>query len=304
MNENQESSAPADRYSPTTNLNRPTSAKSEQTRAKKSERVVADRADQFPADGNPNPERGDDMIDTMETEDLERLAVGKRVRRNAHIRRALIARLLNEQSEGADTDEGEETTGGDEDERQLIEALAAGRLLRRRRLRRILKAKLLSDRDATESDYDENDEDTDDESGEDDQELARVLLAHRMLRRRRVRRALLAHIVRERFGSDEGETDDSDEDFGDDTGDREGRFIRLVVGSRILRRRRIRRAVLAYLLKERATSDDGSDEDEGVGEDGADLEREVARLLIGRRAFRKRRMRRVAFARHLADVDD
>ena len=42
-----------------------------------------------------------------EAEDLAKLAVGGRMIRNGRIRRALIARLLSEQSEGAD-EEGDE----------------------------------------------------------------------------------------------------------------------------------------------------------------------------------------------------
>ena len=102
-----------------------------------------------------------------------------------------------------------------------------------------------------------------------------------------------------------GEEEETDEDFGEEGGDREGKFIRLVIGSRILRRRRVRKAVLAHLLKERAEAGEESDEEEETGEEagGADLEREVARLLIGGRAIKRRRMRR-ALARNLANGDD
>jgi hypothetical protein len=105
-------------------------------------------------------------------------------------------------------------------------------------------------------------------------------------------------MVRESAGGDE---DEGDEEFDDDTSDREGNFVRLVIGSRILKRRRVRRAVLAHLLKERADSDDTDEESEG--EEDADLERAVARLLVGRRVVRHRRMRR-ALAAHLRGNDD
>jgi hypothetical protein len=55
------------------------------------------------------------------------------------------------------------------------------------------------------------------------------------------------------------------------------------------------------LLKERADSDDIDEESEG--EEDADLERAVARLLVGRRVVRHRRMRR-ALAAHLRGNDD
>jgi len=75
------------------------------------------------------------MIDTMETDDLTRLAAGKRVRRNSRVRRALIARLVNEDSDTGDDENSDETGGGNDEDRQLVEALVGSRLLRRRRLR-------------------------------------------------------------------------------------------------------------------------------------------------------------------------
>ena len=136
----------------------------------------------------------------------------------------------------------------------------------------------------------EDSDESDEESGEDDGELARLLVGSRMLRRRRVRRALLAHLIRDTAGGDE-ESEDSDEDE-EGGGDREGRFVRLVIGSRVLRRRRVRRAILTHLLKARAEAGEESDEDDETVDDGPDLEREVARLLVGGRAIKRRRMRR------------
>jgi hypothetical protein len=70
-----------------------------------------------------------------------------------------------------------------------------------------------------------------------------------MLRRRRIRRALLAHLLRERR---EEEDEDEDEDEGEGEGEGgERRMLRLLVGSRLLRRRRMRRALLAHLVRER-----------------------------------------------------
>jgi hypothetical protein len=126
------------------------------------------------------------MNTTAETEDLARIALGRSAQRNTRIRRALIARLLNEDTNGeepVEADAGDDSDADDE-ERQLVRALVGGRLLKRRRFRRMLKAKLLTER-AEGEDSDE----ADDESGEDDGELARLLVGSRMFRRRRVRRA-------------------------------------------------------------------------------------------------------------------
>jgi hypothetical protein len=78
------------------------------------------------------------------------------------------------------------------------------------------------------------------------------LIGSRILRRRRIRRAVLLHLLRERR---EGEDEDEDEDEGegdeDEGGGGERRLLRLLVGSRLLRRRRMRRALLAHLARER-----------------------------------------------------
>lgn len=240
------------------------------------------------------------MNTTAETEDLARIALGKSAQRKSRIRRALIARLLNEDGEGEDqidADAGDNSDGtGDDEERQLVRVLAAGRLLKRRRLRRMLRAKLLTERDEGV-----DDDESDEESGEDDGELGRLLVGNRLLRRRRVRRALLAHLIRDTAGSGE-ESDESEEDE-EDGGDREGKFVRMVIGSRVLRRRRVRRAVLAHLLKERGDAGEESDEDDETIGAGPDLEREVARLLVGGRAIKRRRMRG-ALARSLRNGGD
>jgi hypothetical protein len=118
-----------------------------------------------------------------------------------------------------------------------------------------------------------------------------------MLRRRRVRRALLAKLIRDRneTGS-EGDEDDDEigEEGGEEGSDRERQFLRLVMGSRILRRRRVRRALLAKLIRERGAAggeSDEYDEDEG-DDDGPDLERQVSRLLVGGQMVKRRRARR------------
>ena len=236
---------------------------------------------------------------TIETEDLARLALGSRAKKNTRIRRALVARLLNEQAGGTDDDDYDETTDGG-DERELARLLTGSRLLRKRRFRRLVLAHLLNEGGAEggEGEYDEEDTGTDEEGGASDGEVARLLVASRMLRRRRVRRALLAHIIKENAGGDE-ETDEGEDEF-DDEGGRDGAFIRMVIGSRVLRRRRVRKAVIAHLLKERAGTEDFDGDEET--EDG-DVERQLARLLVGRRVVRRRRMRRALIA-HLRNDSD
>jgi hypothetical protein len=63
-----------------------------------------------------------------------------------------------------------------------------------------------------------------------------------------MRLALLAHLLRE--GHEEG---DEDEDGDDDEGEvgEHRRILWLLIGSRLLRRRRMRRALLAHLLREK-----------------------------------------------------
>jgi hypothetical protein len=251
-----------------------------------------------------------------ETEDLGKLVVGGRMMRNGRTRRALIARLLSEQSAGSDEEGDEDTTeeGGDDD-RQLVKALLGSRMLKRRRLRRVLLAHLIKARGASEADDevdDDNDEDVgEEESGDEDRKLLRLVLGSRILRKRRVRRALIAKLLRDRSGAEtdddelDDDVDESDDDVGEEGGDSERKFLRLLVGSRILRKRRVRRALLAKLLKDRSGGgeteddyDDGEDEDEDV-EEGPDLERSLARLLVGGRVVRRRRTRKAALARFL-----
>jgi len=194
------------------------------------------------------------MNTTYETEDLSKLALGARAGRSARLRRALVARLLNEQAESGEENGDAGTEGGDEDERQLAKLLVGSRLLRRRRVRRLVLAHLLNARGEGEGEEEFEDEDAEgeEEGGDDDRSVARLLIGSRMLRRRRVRRVLLAHLIKQRGDVEDVEGEgDSDEDFEDDEGGEGGgdrKFAKLVIGSRILRRRRVRRAVLAKLL--------------------------------------------------------
>ena len=58
------------------------------------------------------------------------------------------------------------------------------------------------------------------------------------------------------------------------------RILRLPIASRVLRRRRFRRALLAHVLRERREEDDDDDEDDDDGSEGE--ERKLMRLLAGR----------------------
>src|SRR5215831_15770679 len=152
---------------------------------------------------------------TMDTEELARIALGGRALKNRRVRRAIIARLINEngESELSEEDESEEETGeeGGED-RDLLRALVASRALKRRRFRRALLAHLLRAR--SESEGEEGEEETGDDGGE-DRELVRALIASRMLRRRRVRRTLLVHLLRSK-AEGMNESDEGEEDVGDE----------------------------------------------------------------------------------------
>jgi hypothetical protein len=72
-------------------------------------------------------------------------------------------------------------------------------------------------------------------------------------------------------------------------------FVRLLIGSRMLRRRRIRTLLMAHLLRERQERDD-EDGDEGGSED-----HRLARLLIRGRIARRRRLRRLLLAKLLKE---
>src|SRR5690242_5446707 len=134
------------------------------------------------------------------------------------------------------------------DTEDLTRFTTGRRAVRSARLRRALIARLLSEQG--EEPEEEGGEGMGEEGGDEDRQLVRLLIGSRMLRRKRLRRLLLAHLIRER-GESEDEFDEGDEDVGEDGGEDDRRLARLLVGSRILRRRRVRRALLAHLLKER-----------------------------------------------------
>jgi hypothetical protein len=165
---------------------------------------------------------------------------------------------------------------------------------------RALLAKLIRERgeagDEGEDDY-EDEEEGDEEGGGEDRRLVRLLVGSRMLRRRRVRRALLAKLIRDRSETgDEGEEDDDEigEEGGEEGSDRDRKFLRLVMGSRILRRRRVRRALLAKLI--RARGEAGTSRTRGTKTRATTRGRiwsvRSSRLLVGGQMVKRRRARR------------
>jgi hypothetical protein len=241
------------------------------------------------------------MGTTLENEDLLKLAGGGKIRRRQRMSRALLARLIGERAEGEDEDyEGEEGEG-EESERKIARLLIGSRMLRRRRLRNLLIAHLLRERGEAGEEEDEGGDEYGEEGGGGEHKLARLLIGSRILRRRRVRRMILSHLLRERGEAGE-EEDEGEDEYGEEASGGEHKLARLLIGSRILRRGRVRRMLLAHLLRERGEA--GEEEDEGedeYGEDGGGGEHKLARLLIGKRVTRRARARRMLLAHLLRE---
>ena len=173
--------------------------------------------------------------------------------------------------------EGEEWN---EEERRLARLLIGGRM-HRRRLRRLLLVYLLRERmdEGGEGEEEEGDEG---EAGSGDER--RVLIGGRMLGLRRMRRLMLSHLLRMEGGEEDEEGEDQeegeDEAEGEEGGDEDHRLFRLLVATGILRRRRLRRLLLAHLRRERM--EEGG-EDERQGQEGSDEERRTAEPPASRR---------------------
>jgi len=135
---------------------------------------------------------------TTEAEEFARLALGSRAMKNRRVRRAIIARLLNENGAAQNGDDTEDMGEEAGEEQDLVRALIGSKLLRRRRVRRALFAHLLRSKDEYEADGEDDGYDDGDEGTDDDLDIARALIASRVLRRRRTRRAILAHLLSER----------------------------------------------------------------------------------------------------------
>src|SRR5262245_29850378 len=96
----------------------------------------------------------------------------------------------------------DEPESGSEESR-AIRALFGGRIMRKRRMRRLLLTHLLRQGDESE------DDEFEDEEGGDERETLRALIGGRAIRRNKLRRLALAHLLRE--GGDEGEEDEEEE---------------------------------------------------------------------------------------------
>ena len=82
------------------------------------------------------------------------------------------------------------------------------------------------------------------------------------------------------------------------------RLIRLLIGSRILRRRRARRMLLAHLLHERGEAEEGEDEGEDEFAEGGDRESRLMKLLVGHGVRQRRRARRMLVAHLLREREE
>jgi hypothetical protein len=113
-------------------------------------------------------------------------------------------------------------------------------------------AHLARERYEADDDDDEGEDYEGEEGGDHEHRFARALIGSRIIRRRRARKALLAHLIRER--SEAADDDDEGEEYaGENSGEEssDGKLVRLLIGSRILRRHKVRRAIAAHLLRER-----------------------------------------------------
>ena len=241
---------------------------------------------------------------TIDDEDLVRLAIGGRATRRRRLSRRQLARMLGQDYEAED--EGEEGLGEEDtdQERRLERLLIGSRMLRRPRLRRLLVAHLLRERAGGEDEDIEGEEDMGaEEGGDKERRLVRLLVGSRMLKRRRVRRALLGHLLRERSEAEDEDVDDEEDIEAEGSGEKERKLVRLLIASRMLQRRRVRRALVAHLLRERGEAEDEDEEVEGEedigGENGG--ERDIGRLLVGGRMLKRRRARRALMAHLLRE---
>src|SRR5687768_6985343 len=78
----------------------------------------------------------------------------------------------------------------------------------------------------------------------------------------------------------------------------ERRALRTLLGGRMLRKRRTRRLMLAYLLSH------GDDAEDNEVEDDAPDDQQILRILIGGRALRGNKMKKLALAKLLRAGDE
>lgn len=249
-------------------------------------------------------------------EAIARLLFAGGLLRRRRVRRLLLARLLNEARETGEEPEYEDEDveeGGGASDHKIARFLIASGLLRRRRMRRMILAHLLRERhEEMEPEFGEFEGGGGFEAEEggraSDQKIARFLIASGILRRRRLRRMVLAHLLRERhegvepeFGAFEGVGG-----FGEEGPSSEHKLARFLIASGILRRRRLRRILLAHLLRERGEGVEpfvgGEEVGFGEGEEiGGGDDRRIVRQLVASGLLRKRRLRRILLARLLRE---
>jgi hypothetical protein len=82
-----------------------------------------------------------------------------------------------------------------------------------------------------------------------------------------------------------------------------GRVVRLLVGGRIAKNRRLRRLLLAHLLKERMEDgeQDAEDIDSDEGDENTERERKLVKLLVAGGLARHRQLRRMLLAHLLKE---
>src|SRR4051812_31647255 len=83
-----------------------------------------------------------------------------------------------------------------------------------------------------------------------DEDVAKLAIGARGMRRQRLSRARLARLLGGKLEA-EDDVDEGEEASGDDTDDEGTQLARRLIGSRMLRRKRARRMLLAHLLRER-----------------------------------------------------
>jgi hypothetical protein len=137
--------------------------------------------------------------------------------------------------------------------------------------------------------------------------LVRMLVGTGIARRRRLRRLLLAHVLRERMDESGGGGEEGEE--GEEgASSEEHRLARMLIGVGMVRRRRLRRLILAHLLRDRFEERGGAEEEEGGEESetgsGSDEDRRLVRMLIGRGMVRRARLRRLLMAQLLRDREE
>jgi hypothetical protein len=238
--------------------------------------------------GNGSSDTG---LDEADRRRLVGVLIGGRKRRE--LRALLIGELLRSRGEEADDKDEDDGDGADLEHKLL--GFVIGRGLRRGRLRRMLLAELIRSRGEESEDEDEDEDEgrAEGDGGGMERKLLGFVIG-RGLRRRRLRQMLLAELIRSR--GEESADEDEDEDDGrdeSDGGSMERKLLAFVIG-RGMRRRRLRRMLIAQLIRSRGEESDEESEDEDS--DGGGVERKLLGFMIGR-GMRRRRLRRMLIAK-------